>query len=489
MLDQQKLIAAITSMNVWWSGAVVPASIKKAETRRKVFYDMSKNSLKDKDICCLSGPRQVGKTTLMGQLIDYQIKEEKIDPKRILYLVIDSDLLKLSSDNVLIDSLKIYFDYILGESPGSIKSKVYIYLDEIQSLDGWASQLKSYYDVYSNIKFIISGSSETKLRTDAADFLVGRIKFRLLLPFKFREFLDYSVSGEKPNQNIIFSTFRLREGLGLSIKANNPEYLYKKIINLQIALSTELQKIKKLLDIYLIKGGYPGVLEYGENYPKALEKIKTDLELTIFRDIQQLFKTRNSSDLMTLLTLIASSSGQKINYTNLASVIGIDRRVVTDYLNYTSMLYLTCESPIYKNSKYRQAEKNNKAYMVDVGHRNVLLGKMNEEVLKESDSGLLIQTAVFNHASRLRFYLSDHTQHEIDYWEDGKHEVDVVMDLPIFALPIEVKSKSGDKAIESIKIFIGEHKKSKWGIIVTLDELKIEENILFMPLWAFLLMC
>ncbi|MFA5856673.1 MAG: ATP-binding protein [Candidatus Pacearchaeota archaeon] len=487
-MDEQKLASALSSMNVWWGGMPVPTSLKKAETKRKVFYDLSKNCLKDKEICCISGPRQVGKTTLMGQLIEHQIKEVNIDAKRIIYIQIDSELIKLNCDNILIDSLKVYFDYILGESPEKLKSKVYVYLDEIQSLENWAKQIKS-YEIFPNLKFIISGSSQTKLYADSSESLVGRIQFRLVLPFKFREFLEFSLKDEKLSPSFEFSSQNLREALKNSINTNNPEFFFKKLSSIQIGLTSDLPKIKKCLNSYLIKGGYPGALEYGENYTKALEKIRTDLELTVYKDIHKMFNTRNSSDLMSLLVLMANSSGQKINYSKLSSTIGIDRRVVTDYLNYTALLYLTLESPIYKNSKYRQIEKMNKAYLVDVGHRNALLGKMNEEILNESDSGLLIQTAVFNHASRLRFYLSKYTEHEIFYWEDGTNEVDLILDLPVLVLPLEVKSRSGNKAVGAIKRFLAEHNKSKWGIIITLDELKLEDNILFMPLWAFLLMC
>ncbi len=488
-MDSNKLGAALASINTWWAGGEIPVRIKKAETKRKLFYDLSQNGLQNKNICCITGPRQVGKTTLMGQLMDYQIKQVKIDPKRIIYLPIDNELLLLNSDNVLIDCLKIYFDYVLGESPQSLKSKVYIYLDEIQSLENWSKQLKSYYDVYGDLKFIISGSSQTKLYGDASESLVGRVEFRLLLPFKFTEFFEFSMGQNKLSKDIKFSTKNLRDALQTSIKNNDPTQIYKKLTSLQIQIASELPNLKKTLDVYLIKGGYPGALEFGENYDRALERIRTDLELTVFKDIHKIFNTRNTADIMQLLVLLASSSGQKINYTKLSSTLGIDRRVVSDYLSYTNRVYLTAESQIYKNSKYRQAEKMNKAYLIDVGHRNALLGRMSPEILTGSDSGLIIQTVVFNHASRLRFFLSNHTEYEVYYWEDGTTEVDVVIDLPISLMPVEVKSKSGEKAIGAIKRFMEEHKKSKWGIIVTRDDLKIEDNILFIPIWAFLLMC
>lgn len=488
MKNEQALLSALTSINTWWSGAAVPARIKKSDNRRKVFYDLAKNCLEDNKITSISGPRQVGKTTLMGQLIEHQIKEKKIDPKRVLYIPIDNQLLILNADNILVDCLKAYFDYVLREAPEALKSKIYVYLDEIQSLDNWAKQVKTYYDSYAQIKLILSGSSHTKLYTDASESLVGRIEFRLVLPFKFKEFLEFNM-GASMSSPLQYSTPGLRTALKQSIKEGNPNKLHAALAQLQVVISSELPQIKKFLDMYLIKGGYPGLLEYGENYDKSLEQLKTDLELTVYKDIYKIFSTRNTSDLMSLLTLMASSSGQKINYTKLSSTLGIDRRVVADYLSYTKLLYLTSESPAYKNSKYRQAEKMNKAYLVDIGHRNALLGKMNKDLLNESEAGLVIQTAVYNHASRLKFYLSKHSEYEIYYWEDENSEVDVVLDIPIFVLPIEVKSKSGDKGMAAIHKFIEKNKKSSWGMIVTKDEFKLEKNILFMPVWAFLLMC
>ncbi len=488
-MDEQKLIGALASINGWWNGAEVSSRIKKVNTRRKIFFDLFENCLKDeKNITCISGPRQVGKTTLMGQLIEAQIKERRVEPERIIYIPLDSEFLLLNSDNVLIDSLKVYAEFILGESLQNLKSKIYIYLDEVQSLDNWEKQLKSYVDSYPHLKFVISGSSQIKLHKDASESLVGRIQFRVVLPFKFKEFLEFAL-GEKRSSELEFSAVNLRESLKKSISEKDPKHFYKQITKLNLSLGEEIHKIKKQLEVYLIKGGYPGVLEFGEDYNRALERIKTDLELTVFKDIHRIFKTRNSEDLMTLLTLMASSSGQKVNYSRLSSSIGIDRRVVADYLSYTKLLYMTSESPFYQVSKYRQAEKMNKIYLVDTGQRNALLGRMNKEILNEPEAGLIIQTAVYNHASRLRFFLTNHQEYETYYWENQGKEVDVIIDLPIFVLPIESKSNNTDGAESSIKKFIEDNKKSSWGIIVNSNELKLNKNVLYIPLWVFLLMC
>ena len=180
-MDEQKILATLSSINLWWKGGKVPKRIKKAENKRKIFHNLSKECLDNDEIISISGPRQVGKTTIMGQLIEYQLEVKQVKQKRIIYIPIDNEVLLLNSDNILMDCLKVFFDYIVGETPESLKSKVYVYLDEVQSLDKWAKQIKSYQDSYANIKFLISGSSHTKLYADASESLVGRILFKVLL--------------------------------------------------------------------------------------------------------------------------------------------------------------------------------------------------------------------------------------------------------------------------------------------------------------------
>jgi len=43
-MNEQKLVNALASMNVWWSGSPVPQSIKKADIRRKIFFNLCDHS-------------------------------------------------------------------------------------------------------------------------------------------------------------------------------------------------------------------------------------------------------------------------------------------------------------------------------------------------------------------------------------------------------------------------------------------------------------
>ncbi len=487
-MDEQKLISTLQSINTWWTGRPVPKTIKKAENKRMIFYHLFDECLPKSEIIAITGPRQVGKTTLMGQMIEKQIISQKVDPKRIVYVPLDSDILEMYSENVLFDSLTVFFDFIVKEAPDNLSSKVYVYLDEVQAIEKWTDKLKA-YELYDNIKFIVSGSSQSKLMQDASESLVGRILFKPVMPMKFREVMEFHIPRDKQSHQLEYSASILRQSLEKSLSLGDPTELYQTIKRLRVEIYAELPKIKKILNDYLIKGGYPGVLKL--KYSEASEKLDTYLQLVVYKDIYRIFKTRKPSEIMNLLIYLATASGQKINYDSASRKLGIDPRVVARYIDHLKVVFLVKESPVFISKRLKRVTKSKKVYVSDVGHRNVLLRALSENILLNSDAGLVIQTAVFDHACRLRFFLTGHREHEIFYWENGKGEVDIVVQLlDGKALPIEVKSRSGKTGVASIKRFISKNKKKcKWGIIVTHDELRIQDDVLLIPLWAFLLMC
>jgi predicted AAA+ superfamily ATPase len=66
---------------------------------------------------------------------------------------------------------------------------VYVFFDEIQKVSDWQSKIKIYYDLYPNIKFILSGSSSLYLQK--TESLAGRMFEEYIKPLKFSEFLRY----------------------------------------------------------------------------------------------------------------------------------------------------------------------------------------------------------------------------------------------------------------------------------------------------------
>ena len=190
--------------------------------------------LLEEEIIVLNGPRQVGKTSLLkllqNELMLQQIREEQIFYLNLEKLEVLDDLNK-SPENLL--------NYI------KIKGKkAYFLLDEIQYLDNPSNFLKHIYDEYRDkVKLIVTGSSSLELKAKLQDSLVGRKISFMVKPLCFEEFLRFK-------------------------KSDVLEYYHKGDIPLEIK-----NRMKKLLDEYLLFGGMPKVaLTNGEEEKKTLLK-------------------------------------------------------------------------------------------------------------------------------------------------------------------------------------------------------------------------
>jgi len=132
MENKYVVLHALYEQNPWWVSGVVPEEfikpIKTLETpfKRRDFFVL-RNKLAEKEITAIVGPRQVGKTTILYQLIDSLIQERKIDPKRALYFSFDYPRLKAEINEVL----DAYATSVLREPLQELRAPIYVFLDEV----------------------------------------------------------------------------------------------------------------------------------------------------------------------------------------------------------------------------------------------------------------------------------------------------------------------------------------------------------------------
>ena len=172
-MEKEKL----EEFNEWWFTEKVPEELLETY-KRNLFYELKKN-LEKRQIISVVGLRRTGKTTIMYQLIDFLLA--KMKPVNILYFSFDEEVKDLR------DVLNTYREI---HNLNFREGKFYVFLDEIQKLDDWQSQVKKYYDLYPRIKFIISGSEGLFLRKGAKETLAGRIYEFTLPTLSFVEFLN-----------------------------------------------------------------------------------------------------------------------------------------------------------------------------------------------------------------------------------------------------------------------------------------------------------
>ena len=108
------------------------------EIKRDLFDELIKH-LNARQTIGIIGLRRTGKTVMLKQVIDLLIKEG-VARDRILYFSFDDEVASL--EEVINEFQSRIGTDIIGAG------KLYVFLDEIQKLEGWQDQVKYYYDTY-----------------------------------------------------------------------------------------------------------------------------------------------------------------------------------------------------------------------------------------------------------------------------------------------------------------------------------------------------
>ena len=168
-----EFIAALRRMNPWWQGEAMPVL---PPTRRHLVQDMRRRLEQGlAPVVVLRGPRQIGKTIAQRHLIA-DLLDEGVDPARILHVQFD-ELPEFARIESLLFRVVSWFEHaVLGQRLNGAAHegrKAFLFLDEVQNLQGWDAQLKSLVD-HSTVSVVVTGSSALRIAR-GRDSLAGRI--------------------------------------------------------------------------------------------------------------------------------------------------------------------------------------------------------------------------------------------------------------------------------------------------------------------------
>jgi len=479
-MEDIEIIKVLNRYNPWWDNKPIPQS-KTSPFKRGDFYIIKKN-LGKKEIDSIIGPRRVGKTILIHQLIQ-DLLDSKIDPKRILYLSVDEVELNRGGAE-LKHVLEAYSKYIIKKPFEDLEETHYLFLDEVQELKSWEKILKNWYDLGYKLKFIISGSSSIWISKGTEESLLGRIKTSIMMPLKFSEVLKY--------KEILPNTFsverkKVQESLIEAVEKRKINIFKEELERFAGEMSTKRENIEIELNRYLVIGGYPEFLNE-TNYDKIGESVRDKIKLIFFKDIVRYFKIRNPEVLEDLFKLLAKNSGSSLNLAQTANILDIQRPTLKDYLKYLTKAYLIKSSEFYSSSRKTRIRKQDKVYVLDAGIRNGVSDFLDDTLIKdETEMGKVVEGVLFDHLSRLKFNLEPGPETDIFYWKNKK-EIDFVMEIKRKPIPVESKYRNvlPETTLVEIEEFLKENK-SPFGMVITKNLFKTEGNIIRIPLWLFLL--
>ena len=186
----------VRNANPWWHGE----PLLNLPPMRRWAYQPLRSHIESglTPAAVLRGPRQIGKTTLLNQIIQSSL-EEGMEPRRIFRLQFDElpELRNLSMP--LIELVDWYAKGILGKTLNQAANEgkpPLLILDEVQNLADWAPQLKHLVDI-GRVRALVTGSSALRIEA-GRDSLAGRITTYEMGPLLLREIAELRKIGQVP---------------------------------------------------------------------------------------------------------------------------------------------------------------------------------------------------------------------------------------------------------------------------------------------------
>jgi len=249
----------------------------------------------------------------------------------------------------------------------------------------------------AGLYFILCGSSTRKLRTSGVNLLGGRAWTYYFFPFVYPEFKPFSIEHA------------------------------------------------------LERGTIPN--HYGSaNYKKHLQAYVQDY-LTI--EIQQESRIRNLPAFRHFLEVAAFSSGELVNYANIAREAGVNEKTIKAYFDILEDSLVGVRLPPYKKVQKRDLIfKANKFYFFDVGLIKALKSN-NLSLRMQEDKGQTLESYIFQELNAYR-QLRDHEM-PLNFWRTTSGlEVDFILNQQI-AVEVKLSQNIHDAHLKGLVAFAEEN--------------------------------
>lgn len=169
-----ELDAYLRDANPWWAGK--PGRVLPLYRRWAFPVVLRKLETKVAPALVLRGARQVGKTTLQEQVIEYIVKEKAVESRRILRVQFDEIPSLSGLKEPILEIVRWFENRVLGSTlneAAHARQPAYLFFDEVQNLMHWAPQIKALVD-HHTVQVVVTGSSALRIEA-GRDSLAGRI--------------------------------------------------------------------------------------------------------------------------------------------------------------------------------------------------------------------------------------------------------------------------------------------------------------------------
>ena len=329
-------------------------------------------ALADTPVVLVQGPRQVGKTTLVKQLLT----------EDWAYVTLDNgeDLTFAKSDPVRF-----------------IRGRDRLIIDEVQKAPELFSEIKQSVDEDRRPgRFILTGSAKVLLLPTLSDSLVGRMEIVDMLPLS-----QFEISGIQPS--FLEHLFEA-----------NPKKVRKCVVD------DELIKI-------MLTGGFPESISRKKE-ARQRKWAESYLQTIIMRDLRDIADVNNLIDLPRFLMALAASSGQLINFSKLGNSINVSYKTGQRYLALLEQLFLISRLKPWYSNKMKQIVKSPKLHFLDSGILGTVLNVNGNQLnLHQTNFGMIAESFVYTEV--LKLVAASENKYEPYFFRGANNkEVDIVLE-------------------------------------------------------------
>lgn len=362
---------------------------KKRQIEAKVL------SFKDKKqarIIVFTGARQVGKTTLVKQILpDYE------------YLSIEDPVLRKSYLNLTATIWK-------NQYPKAI-------LDEVQKEPQLIESIKATYDIFDDVRYVLLGSSQLLLLEKVRESLAGRCVIYELYPLTLPE-----LATSDWNDKIILSEWQKLLNNNFDATMLLPSFLMDKRQSVKTASWQH----------YLKYGAYPALVDDEMDDEERHIWLKNYVNTYLERDIRDLASFRDLDPFIKLQRAVAIYTGGVFNASNFARDLGVNSKTVQRYLEYLRLSYQVIILPAWERNASKRLIKAPKIHFMDNGVLQAVLQKRGGITGNEFES--LVISEIYKQAKNV---FADVSFHHLRT-QDGR-EIDLLVETQNGYYAFEIK--------------------------------------------------
>lgn len=347
----------------------------------------------------LIGPRQVGKTSLVQQVLK---------ALQLPYHYASADEPGLKAHGWI--SQQWNFAHLLL----SKGSKAVLVLDEIQKLPTWSDEVKLLWDddtiQKKDLLVVLLGSSPMLMQQGLSESLAGRFEVLRVPHWSFAE---------------------MHEAFGLTV------------------------------DQYVYFGGYPGAAAFIHDEDRFKSYVNDSLiETTLSRDVFLLARIQKPALLRRLFSLGCSYSGQILSYQKIQGQLQ-DAGNTTTLAHYANLLCgagLLCTVDKFAMEAVTQRASSPKWQVLNTALMSASEAYSFEETRQDGETwGRYVESAVGAHLlNTIRG-----TNMQLFYWRERNQEVDFIVQNGKKLLAIEVKSGGISKSLKGQQAFMANYPQAK----------------------------